>query len=108
MKADAKFNSVYRDTTKEDGVGIYLDMLIGGPRHLAYRMIYDVAVAEAVYPPITGLASTTLTEASASPQPFLTTIFGARTASRTHLAAKGFVQSSPLVNYTAMGNKDTC
>jgi hypothetical protein len=27
-------------------------------------------------------------------------------ASKTHLAAKGFVQSSPLVNYTAMGGKD--
>ena len=27
-------------------------------------------------------------------------------ASRTHLAAKGFVQSSPFVDYTAMGKKD--
>lgn len=105
IKADAKFNSVYNDGAV--GVGIYLDMHIGGTTHLSYRMIYDPAVAEAVYPAISGLAPTTLTEASASPQPFLTTIFGARTASRTHLAAKGFVQTSPLVNYTAMGSKDT-
>ena len=105
IKADAKFNSVYKDAA--DGVGIYLDMSIAGARHLVYRMIYDVTVAEAVYPAITGLAPTTLTEANASPQPFLTTIFGARTASKTHLAAKGFVQTSPLVNYTAMGSKDS-
>ena len=38
--------------------------------------------------------------------PFLSTIFGARMASRTHMAAKGFVQSSPFVDYTAMGKKD--
>lgn len=105
VKADAKFNSIYNDSA--DGVGIYIDMYIGGARHLVYRMIYDAAVAEEVYPAISGLAPTTLSEASASPQPFLTTIFGARTASRTHLAAKGLVQTSPLVNYTAMGSKDT-
>ncbi|MGE9269097.1 MAG: hypothetical protein ACQKBY_13470, partial [Verrucomicrobiales bacterium] len=40
-----------------------------------------------------------------TPRPFLTTVFGARMASRTHLAAKGFVQSSPFVNYTVMGGK---
>jgi hypothetical protein len=114
IQADAKFNSSYASSDPgiggsdgTVGVGVYLDMSIGGARHLAYRMHYDPAVAEAVYPPISGLAPTTLTEASASPQPFLTTIFGARTASKTHLAAKGFVQTSPLVNYTAMGSQAT-
>lgn len=113
VKADAKFNSTYADVSAP-GVGIYLDMEIlasksevKGPRHLVYRMIYESSVAEQVYPELKNLTPTTLNEASLSPQPFLTTIFGARTASRTHLAAKGFVQTSPLVNYTAMGTKDS-
>ena len=81
-------------------------MEIDGVRHLVYRMVYKPDVAAAVYPTITGLAQATLAQSSVVPQPFLTTIFGARTASRTHLAAKGLVQSSPLVNYTVMGFKD--
>jgi hypothetical protein len=105
IHADAKFNSVYNDLAV--GVGIHLDMHIGGTPHLVYRMVYDPAVAEAVYPAITGLAPATLSQAAGDPQPFLTTIFGARTASGTHLAAKGLVQTSPLVNYTAMGGKDS-
>ena len=107
VKADAKFNSSYDDVGAV-GVGIYLDMMvgIGGPRHLVYRMIYDPGLAEQVYKPLTGLAQADLAKSSSDPQPFLTTIFGARTASKTHLAAKGFVQTSPLVNYTAMGDKD--
>ena len=55
---------------------------------------------------LTNLAEGTLGQSQNNPAPFLSTIFGARMASRTHLAAKGFVQSSPLVNYTAMGRKD--
>ncbi|MCU0796560.1 MAG: hypothetical protein MUF31_11555 [Akkermansiaceae bacterium] len=107
VKAEAKFNSSYNDAGAV-GVGIYLDMMvgIGGPRHLVYRMIYDPALAEQVYRPLTGLAQSDLLKSSSDPQPFLTTVFGARTASKTHLSAKGFVQTSPLVNYTAMGDKD--
>ena len=108
VKADAKFDSSYNDLGAI-GVGIYLDMMvgIGGPRHLVYRMVYDPKIAEQVYRPLTDLAQADPAKSSADPQPFLTTIFGARTASRTHLAAKGFVQTSPLVNYTVMGSKDT-
>ncbi len=105
IKADAKFDTSYDD--RGLGVGIYLDMITGGARHLAYRMIYTPAVANSIYKPITGLAaSPALSAIVSNPSPFLTTVFGARMASKTHLAAKGFVQSSPLVNYTAMGGKD--
>ena len=109
VKVEAKFDSIYKDvsTAESLGVGVYLDMIISNYRHLVYRMIYKPDVATAVYPAIGGLAPATLEKSSADPQPFLTTIFGARTASRTHLAAKGFVQTSPLVNYTVMGFKDT-
>lgn len=105
IKADAKFDTTYNDVT--DGVGIYLDMAINnGPRHLVYRMVYTPSIANEVYKPLTQLAAATLAEVQSSPAPFLSTVFGARMASKTHIPAKGFVQSSPLVNYTAMGSKD--
>ena len=109
MKADVKFDTIYGDSGPP-GVGIYLDMMIGGPngqRHLAYRMVYTPTVAAAVYrKELKGATSDPLTKIAGTPSPFMTTVFGARMASKTHIAAKGFVQSSPLVNYTAMGGKD--
>jgi hypothetical protein len=104
IKADAKFDTSYSDGAP--GVGIYLDMSIAGRRHLVYRMVYPPAVADKVYPPLTQMAQSTLSASVANPTPFMSTMFGARMASNTHIAAKGFVQSSPLVNYTAMGGKD--
>ena len=105
IKADAKFDASYWDIRA--GVGIYLDMSFGGSRHLAYRMVYTPAVAAAAYQPATDLAeSNALSNLLNNPSPFLTTIFGFRMASRTHIPAKGFIQSSPLANYTAMGSKD--
>jgi hypothetical protein len=104
IKADAKFDTAYNDGNQ--GVGIYLDMIIDGRRHLVYRMIYTPAIANEVYRPLTQLAESTLGAVRTTPEPFLSTVFGARMASKTHIPAKGFVQSSPLVNYTAMGAKD--
>lgn len=105
LKADARFDTEEND--RAIGVGMYLDMTLPGKgRQLVYRMIYTPEIANAVYPPLTRLASSSLAQCATNPQPFLSTIFGARTASNTHLAAKGFVQSSPFVNYTAMGRKD--
>jgi hypothetical protein len=105
IKADAKFDTYYEDAGKT-GVGIYLDMSVSGMRHLVYRMVYTPTIANDVYKPLTGLAESTLANAATNPVPFMSTVFGARMASKTHLPAKGFVQSSPLVNYTAMGDKD--
>ena len=105
IKADAKFDSIYNDAGAE-GVGIYLDMSVNGSWDLAYRMVFTPEVANVIYKPLTNLAAGTLSQCLTNPSPFLSTIFGARMASRTHLAAKGFVQSSPFVDYTAMGRKD--
>ncbi|MEI6655497.1 MAG: hypothetical protein WCP45_12070, partial [Verrucomicrobiota bacterium] len=105
IKADAKFDTSYNDFGA-DGVGIYLDMSVNGSWDLAYRMVYTPEIANVVYKPLTQLAEGTLGQCLTNPIPFLSTIFGARMASRTHIAAKGFVQSSPFVNYTAMGRKD--
>jgi hypothetical protein len=109
IKVDAKFDTVYSD--KSLGVGIFLDMNLPtddfNNGRLVYRMVYTPTVAAAVYKPLTGLAtSPSLSVIQTNASPFMTTIFGARMASRTHIAAKGLVQSSPLVNYTAMGDKD--
>ena len=109
IKADAKFDTTYTDyayTSVAQGVGIYLDMTVLGSWDLAYRMVYTPAVANVIYKPLMQMAEGTLSQCVSNPVPFLSTIFGARMASRTHLAAKGFVQSSPLVDYTAMGLKD--
>lgn len=108
LRAEARFDATYFDgaVINPEGVGIYLDMAMNGARHLVYRMIYTPDTANAVYPAMRNLAEGTLGQCLTNPQPFLSTIFGARSASRTHLAAKGLVQSSPLVNYTAMGRKD--
>ncbi len=114
VTVDAKFDTIQENGTNlgsAKGVGVYLDMEFndGGTwrRHLVYRMVYQPAIAAANYPAITNLTQATVGQSRLDPQPFLTTIFGARTASRTHLAAKGFVQTNPLVNYTVMGFKDT-
>ncbi len=104
IQADATFDTTYDDGAP--GVGIYLDMSIGGARHLVYRMVYTPAVAKSVYKDLKGSKSDVLSSIAGTPFPFMTTVFGARMASKTHLAAKGMVQSSPLVNYTAMGGKD--
>ena len=99
------FDSEYTD--RADGVGLYMNMALAGSGNLlAYRMIYDTALASSFYPPLaeSKFPSPTLAEAS-STTPFLSVTFGARMASNTHLPSKGFVQSSPFVNYTAMGRK---
>ncbi len=105
IKADAKFDTYYNDNG-QDGVGIYLDVSTLGAHALAYRMVYKPEIANLVYAPLTQLAEATLGQCLTNPVPFLSTVFGARMASRTHFPAKGFVQSSPFVNYTNMGLKD--
>ena len=109
IRADAKFDTTYTDyayASVAQGVGIYLDMTVAGSQDLAYRMVFTPAIANVIYKPLTQMAEGTLSQCLSNPVPFLSTIFGARMASRTHLAAKGFVQSSPFVDYTAMGKKD--
>lgn len=104
------FDTEYTD--KSPGVGLYLDMTTSLGQVLAYRMLYDKKAAAAFYPnqPASNFPTVSLTQA-AVPQPFLSVTFGARMASNTHLPSKGFLQSSPFVNYTAMGlkslNEDT-
>ena len=104
---EARFDAQDQDTYNQpshNGVGISFDMNIPTPsgsstlaRHLVYRSLYDSAIASQVYKPIQSIdiATATLSEVNNSPKPFLTTIFGARSASTSYIPAKGFVQSSP-------------
>lgn len=110
IKADAKFDTRYQDLVP--GVGVRLDMIVNGTvasgqissnKYLAYRMVNSKDVANAIYKPLTQLAEGTLSQCSTNPAPFMSAVFGARMASNTNFPAKGFVQSSPLVNFTAMG-----
>jgi len=111
IKADAKFDSIHTQVGAP-GVGIYLDGFLGNYADpskqfvIANRMICTPDIANAIYPPLTSMASDTLGHCKDSPTPFLSTMYGFRMASRTHVPAKGFVQSSPLVDYTVMGPKD--
>jgi hypothetical protein len=93
------------------GVGLYLDMRHGsaGSPVLAYRMTYDNSTVGGAYKPIeeSKFQKKTFLEVEGATRavPFLCVTFGARMASNTHMPSKGFVQSSPFVNYTAMGKK---
>ena len=108
ISTTVSFDSEYIDAGAT-GVGLYMDMGFSkDERVLAYRMSYQKNVAVSAYPPLAAdkMPSPTLEEvATAVPTPFLSVTFGARMASNTHLPSKGFVQSSPFVNYTAMGQK---
>lgn len=99
------FDMEFKDNA--EGVGFNMNMNLPGPKTLlAYRMIYDRSSASLFYPPLgeAGFPQPTLAEADLT-TPFLSVTFGTRMASNTHLPSKGFVQSSPFVNYTAMGKK---
>jgi hypothetical protein len=85
----------------DNNLGVYVKMLA-----YRYQVYPDVARAVFKLPANTVLAGATLEE-SLSPRPFMTTIFGARTASQTFFPAKGFVQSSPFANSTTMGGART-
>ena len=102
------FDSEFNDGAGADGVGMYLDLNTSSGNVLAYRMLYETSAAKTFYPdkPATDFPTPTLSEALTT-TPFLSVTFGARMASNTHLASKGFVQSSPFVFYTAMGKKST-
>ena len=73
---------------------------------MEYNMHYDKNIANKLFTLNGKMASTTALEASMTPVPFLSTIFGARMAGGSHLPAKGVIQSSPFVNYTVMGKRD--
>jgi len=115
VKPEARFDAYTNDgggaytSATWLGAGILLDEVDSGKKILAYRyQVYpDVASAVFVLPTNTALTPATLAQSALSPQPFMTTVFGARTASQTFFPAKGFVQSSPYVNITTMGGART-
>lgn len=98
-----RFDAEYTDIST--GTGIYLDADAAGQWVLAYRMTLPPSLVPQLYGVTEEFPVRTVAEVEGTPRPFASCIFGTRMASDTHLAAKGFVQSSPLVSYTATGNK---
>ena len=115
VKPEARFDAFFNDGggaffgAPWQGAGIIMDENDNGQKILAYRYQVYPEVARAVFklPANTALTPATLSQSAISPQPFMTTVFGARTASQTFFPAKGFVQSSPFVNITTMGGART-
>ncbi len=106
VKPEARFDASFGGGAQSSGVGIGMDQNNASDEsHLKYRMWLFPDVAKEVYklPPYTALTTATLALSASSPQPFMTTFFGARIASQTYFPVKGFVQSSPFVNHTNMG-----
>lgn len=105
ISTDMTFDSEFIDGPGgPQGVGVAINVSMGGAWVLAYRMKYDHTQASVFYPPMGDhkFPAVSLAQAAVA-TPFLSVTFGARMASNTHLSSKGFVQSSPFVNFTAMG-----
>lgn len=75
--------------------GLYGQFYFGGD-HTWLDVQYEQARANTLYPPITELIDGLSLDDCTDPKPFMTMILGTRSASATHQAAKGFVQSNPL------------
>jgi len=106
LRVEVKYDTMTRfKDTDTARVMTYIDVY--GPQSglnvLAYRMGIDPDVAEALFPPENRDMYPTTLQQVTTPRPFLSAVFGARVASNSYLAAKGFAQSSPLVNFTDMG-----
>jgi hypothetical protein len=103
------------------GTGVGIDILAG--EDLTYvddadtqldevrnqlRGVYSRNTAATVMPPVAedDMMSFTLAEVHETPTPFLSMIFGLRTANNNHLASRGLVQSSPFANTSRMGLDD--
>jgi hypothetical protein len=116
VKPEARFDAYDNDgdgaynSAPWHGVGIMLDENdsdVGKMLAYRYQVYPDVARAVFKLPANTALAAATLADSASAPRPFMTTVFGARTASQTFFPAKGFVQSSPFANSTTMGGART-
>lgn len=106
ISTEMSFDSEFSDGPGgPEGVGVNINMFMVDKWVLAYRMKYERAKSNLYYPPMSQqrFPSVSLAQASIVASPFLSVTFGARMASNTHISSKGFVQSSPFVNFTAMG-----
>jgi type II secretory pathway pseudopilin PulG len=115
MEVDASLNNVFASSTSikvaeaslDSGrsgtiCGAYGQTAVGGDQTwLDVR--YEQAQANTLYPPITELIDAVTLDECRTPKPFLSFTFGMRSASTTLQAAKGFVQSNPLLTMMTPG-----
>ena len=91
------------DTGSHSLCGVYGQWVAGGGSEWLETR-YQQPEANSMYPPLTDLAAVSLAECRENPKPFLSIVLGARNASHTHQATKGFVQASPLTDAIQPGN----
>ena len=115
MEKDAQLNNVFASSTGIKVVEASLDSGLAATICGAYGQTnvggdntwldvqYDQALADTLYPPITELIDALTLGECTTPKPFLSFTLGMRSASTTLQAAKGFVQSNPLLNMMTPG-----
>ena len=103
IEADAKFDVPSRNSGGRHVCGSayqwFVDSAGSGRSHSWFQVFYIRTDADTIYPPMLGLASTTLAECSVRPVPFLSMTLGSRIANHRAIATKGLVQADPVVDF---------
>jgi type II secretory pathway pseudopilin PulG len=103
MGVDAKFDVPSRSSGGRLVCGTayqwFIDSFGSGRSHSWYQVFYAKDDADKLYPPLTGLATATLSQCSSTPVPFLSITLGSRISNYRATATKGVVQANPVVDF---------
>ncbi len=103
IEADAKFDVASRGTACGWAFQWFINSFGSGRSHSWFQIFYEYEDANALYPPLEGLASATLAQCAATPVPFLSMTLGSRIANHRAAATKGVVQANPVVDFFSSG-----
>ncbi len=103
IEADAKFDVASRGTACGWAFQWFINSFGSGRSHSWFQVFYEHDVADALYPPLEGLASATLAQCADTPVPFLSMTLGSRIANHRAAATKGLVQANPVVDFFSSG-----
>jgi hypothetical protein len=103
MEVDAKFDVASRGTACGSAYQWFIDSFGSGRSHSWFQIFYEHEVADALYPPMLGLASASLAQCADTPVPFLSMTLGSRIANHRATATKGLVQANPVVDFFSSG-----
>ena len=103
MEVDAKFDVPSRSSGGRLVCGSayqwFVDSFGSGRSHSWFQIFYQMTDADAIYPPLTGLASASLAQCAVTPVPFLSMTLGSRISNHRATATKGMVQANPVVDF---------
>ena len=103
IEADAKFDVASRGTACGWAYQWFINSFGSGGSHSWFQIFYEHTMADALYPPLEGLASATLAQCADTPVPFLSITLGSRIANHRATATKGVVQANPVVDFFSSG-----